>query len=92
MMNESNIKVLSNQMHVALVCIHCFLSYGCFQTEQFAVLWALFTVIVLGNSAVLVTMLLNKNRKSRMNFFIKQLAIAGRLVDSNDVLTINVYI
>lgn len=48
-----------------------------FQTEQFAVLWALFTVIVLGNSAVLVTLLLNKNRKSRMNFFIKQLAIAG---------------
>jgi hypothetical protein len=33
-------------------------------------------VIVLGNSAVLITLYLSK-RKSRMNFFIKQLAIAG---------------
>lgn len=48
------------------------------QTEQFAVLWILFTVIVLGNSAVLFTKFRNK-RKSRMNFFIKQLAIAGKL-------------
>lgn len=48
-----------------------------FQTEQFAVLWILFIVIVLGNLAVLVTLFMNKNRKSRMNFFIKQLAIAG---------------
>nr|XP_029719377.1 cardioacceleratory peptide receptor-like [Aedes albopictus] len=58
-----------------------------FQTEQFAVLWALFTVIVLGNSAVLVTLLLNKNRKSRMNFFIKQLAIADLCVGLLSVLT-----
>ncbi|KAL9692263.1 hypothetical protein quinque_015705, partial [Culex quinquefasciatus] len=56
-------------------------------TEQFAVLWALFTVIVLGNSAVLVTLLLNKNRKSRMNFFIKQLAIADLCVGLLSVLT-----
>lgn len=41
-------------------------------------LWILFAVIVLGNSAVLVTMHLNSNQKSRMNFFIKQLAIAGK--------------
>lgn len=34
-------------------------------------------MIVLGNSAVLVTLLVSKSRKSRMNFFIKQLAIAG---------------
>lgn len=47
------------------------------QTEQFAVLWILFTVIVLGNSAVLFVMFINKNRKSRMNYFIKQLALAG---------------
>ncbi|GLH08588.1 Cardioacceleratory peptide receptor, partial [Gryllus bimaculatus] len=46
-------------------------------TEQFAVLWILFTLIVLGNSAVLVALFLNKNRKSRMNFFIMQLALAG---------------
>jgi len=50
------------------------------QTEQFTVLWVLFTVIVVGNSAVLVTLFLNKNRKSRMNFFIKQLAIAGEFI------------
>lgn len=47
------------------------------QTEQFAVLWILFTIIVLGNSAVLFVMFINKNRKSRMNYFIKQLALAG---------------
>lgn len=47
------------------------------QTEQFTVLWILFAVIVLGNSAVLVTLFINKSRKSRMNFFIKHLAIAG---------------
>lgn len=50
-----------------------------FQTEQFTVLWILFAVIVLGNSAVLVTLHLSNNQKSRMNFFIKQLAIAGKL-------------
>lgn len=48
-----------------------------FQTEQFTVLWILFATIVLGNSAVLITLYLNK-RKSRMNFFIKQLAFAGK--------------
>ncbi|XP_055602618.1 cardioacceleratory peptide receptor-like [Uranotaenia lowii] len=58
-----------------------------YETEQFAVLWALFTVIVLGNSAVLVTLLLNKNRKSRMNFFIKHLAIADLCVGLLNVLT-----
>ena len=47
------------------------------QTEQFVFLWILFTVIVLGNSAVLVTLFLHRARKSRMNFFIKQLALAG---------------
>ncbi|XP_058821748.1 cardioacceleratory peptide receptor-like [Topomyia yanbarensis] len=62
-------------------------SFYFYETEQFAVLWALFTVIVLGNSAVLVTMLLNKNRKSRMNFFIKQLAIADLCVGLLSVLT-----
>jgi hypothetical protein len=41
------------------------------------VLWVLFATIVLGNSAVLITLYLNK-RKSRMNFFIKQLAFAGK--------------
>jgi hypothetical protein len=49
------------------------------QAEQFTVLWVLFTVIVVGNLAVLFTLYLNKNRKSRMNFFIKHLAITGKL-------------
>jgi hypothetical protein len=53
----------------------CF--YSLSQTEQFTVLWVLFATIVLGNSAVLITLYLNK-RKSRMNFFIKQLAFAGK--------------
>jgi len=42
-------------------------------------MWILFAVIVLGNSAVLISLYLNK-RKSRMNFFIKQLAIAGKFM------------
>lgn len=50
------------------------------QTEQFTVLWILFATIVMGNSAVLITLYLNK-RKSRMNFFIKQLAFAGKYLD-----------
>ncbi|CAH0558189.1 unnamed protein product [Brassicogethes aeneus] len=46
--------------------------------EQFTILWVLFSMIVLGNSAVLIALLLNKSRKSRMNFFIKHLALAGK--------------
>ncbi|XP_049535293.1 cardioacceleratory peptide receptor-like [Anopheles darlingi] len=62
-------------------------SFYFYETEQFAVLWILFVVIVLGNTAVLVTLFLNKNRKSRMNFFIKQLAIADLSVGLLSVLT-----
>jgi hypothetical protein len=47
------------------------------QVEQLTVLGILFSLIVVGNSAVLVTLYLNKRRKSRMNFFIMQLAAAG---------------
>lgn len=53
-------------------------SFSAFQTEQFTVLWILFAVIVLGNVAVLVTLFINKSRKSRMNYFIQHLAIAGK--------------
>lgn len=52
-------------------------TFSIVQTEQFTVLWILFAIIVLGNTAVLVTLFINKSRKSRMNFFIKHLAIAG---------------
>ncbi|XP_037949494.1 cardioacceleratory peptide receptor [Teleopsis dalmanni] len=62
-------------------------SFYFYETEQFAVLWILFTVIVLGNSAVLFVMFMNKNRKSRMNYFIKQLALADLCVGLLNVLT-----
>ncbi|XP_052870210.1 cardioacceleratory peptide receptor-like [Anopheles cruzii] len=66
-------------------------SFYFYETEQFAVMWVLFTVIVLGNSAVLVTLTLNRTRKSRMNFFIKQLAIADLCVGLLSVLTDNIW-
>ncbi|XP_064554504.1 cardioacceleratory peptide receptor isoform X1 [Drosophila montana] len=62
-------------------------SFYFYETEQFAVLWILFTVIVLGNSAVLFVMFINKNRKSRMNYFIRQLALADLCVGLLNVLT-----
>ncbi|XP_068156250.1 cardioacceleratory peptide receptor [Drosophila tropicalis] len=62
-------------------------SFYFYETEQFAVLWILFTIIVLGNSAVLFVMFINKNRKSRMNYFIKQLALADLCVGLLNVLT-----
>lgn len=56
-----------------------FVSTFCFQTEQFIVMWLLFILIVFGNSAVLAALLLDRTRaKSRMNFFIMHLAIAGK--------------
>ncbi|XP_049837150.1 cardioacceleratory peptide receptor-like isoform X2 [Schistocerca gregaria] len=57
------------------------------KTEQLTVLWILFALIVLGNSAVLIALYLNKNRKSRMNFFIMQLALADLTVGLINVLT-----
>ncbi|ALC46754.1 CcapR [Drosophila busckii] len=62
-------------------------SFYFYETEQFAVLWILFTIIVVGNSAVLFVMFINKNRKSRMNYFIKQLALADLCVGLLNVLT-----
>ncbi|KDR17833.1 hypothetical protein L798_06780, partial [Zootermopsis nevadensis] len=59
----------------------------CSQTEQFTVLWILFGSIVLGNTAVLVALLLNKSRKSRMNYFIMHLALADLSVGLISVLT-----
>jgi neuropeptide S receptor 1 len=50
----------------------------CSQTEQLTVLWILFASIVIGNIAVLLALLPSKSRKSRMNFFIKHLALAGK--------------
>ncbi|KAK6621798.1 hypothetical protein RUM44_001605 [Polyplax serrata] len=55
--------------------------------EQFAVLWTLFVLIVLGNSTVLIALYLDQKRKSRMNFFIMQLALADLTVGIFYVLT-----
>ncbi|XP_059479549.1 cardioacceleratory peptide receptor [Neocloeon triangulifer] len=63
-------------------------SFYFYQTEQITVLWILFVLIVLGNSAVLAALLLDsKGRKSRMNFFIMHLAIADLSVGLISVLT-----
>lgn len=62
-------------------------SFYFYETEQFAVLWLLFAVIVAGNTAVLAGLLFGKRRKSRMNFFIMQLAFADLLVGLISVLT-----
>ncbi|XP_043276709.1 cardioacceleratory peptide receptor isoform X2 [Venturia canescens] len=62
-------------------------SFYFYETEQFTVLWLLFAVIVAGNTAVLAGLLLGKRRKSRMDFFIKQLALADLLVGLISVLT-----
>lgn len=47
------------------------------QSAQLAILWVLLVAIVAGNATVVLALLLTKKRKSRMNFFIMQLAIAG---------------
>ncbi|CAH1395694.1 unnamed protein product [Nezara viridula] len=62
-------------------------TYDFYATEQLAVLWVLFLLIVLGNSSVLLALAFNKNRKSRMNYFIMQLAIADLAVGLISVLT-----
>nr|CAD7393268.1 unnamed protein product [Timema cristinae] len=67
--------------------IHRHLLHSGDVTEQFTVMWVLFALIVLGNSSVLVALLINKSRKSRMNFFIMQLALADLTVGLISVLT-----
>ncbi|XP_076255315.1 cardioacceleratory peptide receptor-like isoform X2 [Rhynchophorus ferrugineus] len=62
-------------------------SFYFYKTEQFTILWFLFSVIVVGNSAVLITLCVSKKRKSRMNFFIRQLAIADLTVGLVNVST-----
>ncbi|XP_035661785.1 neuropeptide S receptor-like [Branchiostoma floridae] len=46
------------------------------KTEQLVTLWVLFAFIVVGNSLVLLIMWLERNKTSRMNFFILNLAVA----------------
>jgi hypothetical protein len=48
-----------------------------------AFLWILLILIVVGNMAVLVALSMSSARKSRMNYFIKHLAIAGKKINFN---------
>ena len=57
-----------------------------YKDEQLAFLWVLLTVIVLGNSLVLASLLHSRARKSRMNFFIAHLAAADLSVGLLSVL------
>ena len=60
------------------------------QTEQLVFICLLLTVIVSGNSLVLITQLSPRTRRSRMNFFIMHLALAdlsvGLLSVSTDIV------
>ena len=58
-----------------------------YQVEQLTFLWVLFTLIVIGNATVLIALILSKGRKSRMNFFMKNLAAADLCVGLISVLT-----
>ncbi|XP_059353169.1 cardioacceleratory peptide receptor-like [Daphnia carinata] len=58
-----------------------------YQTEQLAFLWILLILIVVGNMAVLLALGMSSARKSRMNYFIKHLAIADLSVGVISVLT-----
>ncbi|XP_041476646.1 neuropeptide S receptor-like [Lytechinus variegatus] len=43
---------------------------------QLAILWILFTLIIVGNGIVLIALWLVRHKKSRLNFFITNLAVA----------------
>ena len=58
-----------------------------YQVEQLTFLWVLLTMIVIGNATVLIALMMSKGRKSRMNFFIKNLAVADLCVGLISVLT-----
>ncbi|KAJ0180069.1 hypothetical protein K1T71_004660 [Dendrolimus kikuchii] len=80
-LNESN--EYSNHSGNNATIINKFYFY---QSAQLAILWALLIAIVAGNATVVLALLLTKTRKSRMNFFIMQLAIADLLVGLISVL------
>ncbi|XP_072940570.1 cardioacceleratory peptide receptor isoform X2 [Epargyreus clarus] len=54
--------------------------YYFYDAVQFTVMWVLFVLIVVLNSSVIAALLCTNSRKSRMNFFIMQLAIADLFV------------
>ncbi|KAJ8732553.1 hypothetical protein PYW07_015152 [Mythimna separata] len=54
--------------------------YYFYDSIQFTVMWVLFVAIVVLNTSVIAALLCTNARKSRMNFFIMQLAIADLFV------------
>eukprot|EP00092_Neocalanus_flemingeri_P015369 GFUD01016630.1.p1 GENE.GFUD01016630.1~~GFUD01016630.1.p1 ORF type:complete len:430 (-),score=35.45 GFUD01016630.1:169-1458(-) len=58
-----------------------------YKFEQLTFLGVLLSVIIIGNSLVIVTLLSGRTRKSRMNFFIMHLAAADLSVGVFSVLT-----
>ncbi|XP_005102825.1 cardioacceleratory peptide receptor-like [Aplysia californica] len=61
--------------------------FNFYQEEQLTFLYILFTMIVLGNSLVIVAIGVTKSRKSRMHLFILNLAIADLSAGLISVLT-----
>ncbi|XP_060801157.1 cardioacceleratory peptide receptor [Amyelois transitella] len=76
--NDSFVNSTANVTHIN--------KFYFYQTAQVAVLWVLLVAIVAGNATVVLALLLTKSRKSRMNFFIMQLAISDLLVGLISVL------
>ncbi|XP_049865835.1 cardioacceleratory peptide receptor [Pectinophora gossypiella] len=54
--------------------------YYFYDVKMFTVMWVLFVLIVVLNASVIAALLCTNARKSRMNFFIMQLAIADLFV------------
>ncbi|KAM8967724.1 neuropeptide S receptor [Pelodytes ibericus] len=63
--------------------------YTSFKTEQLVTLWILFIIIIVGNSIVLYLTWKERvrNRKSRMTFFVTQLAITDSLTGIISTMT-----
>ncbi|XP_063780962.1 neuropeptide S receptor [Pseudophryne corroboree] len=63
--------------------------YTSFKTEQLITLWILFVIIIIGNSVVLYLTWKEKirKRKSRMTFFVTQLAITDGLTGAISIMT-----
>ncbi|XP_034365511.1 neuropeptide S receptor [Arvicanthis niloticus] len=60
--------------------------YSSFKTEQLITLWVLFVFTIVGNSVVLFSTWRRK-RKSRMTFFVTQLAITDSFTGLINILT-----
>ncbi|KAM4687278.1 neuropeptide S receptor [Discoglossus pictus] len=61
--------------------------YTSFKTEQLITLWILFILIMVGNSVVLYLTWKERKRKSRMTFFVTQLAITDSLTGIISIMT-----